>query len=155
MRTLGGYTRMHKGTDFGAPTGTPIMAAGDGKITHRGTKGGYGNTIIIQHGGNITTLYAHLSKFNRKVKYGSRVKQGQVIGYVGQSGLATGPHLHYEYRRNGVHLNPRTVKLPDAAPINANLKDDFLAKAEPLLELLDKPAGVIALENGSNKVGTY
>ena len=107
-------------------------------------KSGYGNVVILQHGGNITTLYAHLSKFNRQVKLGSRVKQGDIIGYVGQSGLATGPHLHYEYRKNGVHMNPRTVKLPDAAPIDAALKDDFLEKAQPFLGMLDEEKGLIA-----------
>jgi murein DD-endopeptidase MepM/ murein hydrolase activator NlpD len=136
--------RAHKGVDYAAAGGTPVMAAGDGKIIHRGKKGGYGNTVIVQHGGNITTLYAHLSKFNRKAGNGSRVKQGQVIGYVGQSGLATGPHLHYEYRKNGAYLNPRTVKLPDAAPIDAALKEDFTRKAQPFLGMLDGGPGLIA-----------
>jgi murein DD-endopeptidase MepM/ murein hydrolase activator NlpD len=131
--------RAHKGVDYAAANGTPVMAAGDGKVIFRGTKGGYGYTVILQHGGNITTLYAHLSKFNRKATIGSRVKQGQVIGYVGQSGLATGPHLHYEYRKNGVHMNPRTVKLPDAAPIDSALLADFRQVAEPLLGRLDRP----------------
>ena len=120
------------------------MAAGDGKVIFRGVKGGYGNTIILQHGGNITTLYAHMSKFNRQVRNGTRVKQGQVIGYVGQTGLASGPHLHYEYRKNGVHMNPRTVKLPDAAPIDASLRSDFERKAAPLLGKLDLAPGMIA-----------
>ena len=136
--------RAHKGVDYAAATGTPILAAGDGKVIHRGKKGGYGYTVILQHGGNITTLYAHMSKFNRNVRLGTRVKQGQVIGYVGQSGLASGPHLHYEYRKNGVHLNPRTVKLPDAAPIDAALKDDFVRKAQPFLVMLEKGPGLIA-----------
>jgi murein DD-endopeptidase MepM/ murein hydrolase activator NlpD len=136
--------RAHKGVDYAASNGTPIMAAGDGKVIFRGTKGGYGNTIIVQHGGNITTLYAHMSKFNRQARNGGRVKQGQVIGYVGQSGLATGPHLHYEYRKSGVHLNPRTVKLPDAAPIDPALKSDFMQSAEPLLGKLSLSPGMIA-----------
>jgi murein DD-endopeptidase MepM/ murein hydrolase activator NlpD len=136
--------RAHKGVDYAAASGTPVMAAGDGKIIHRGKKGGYGNTVIVQHGGNITTLYAHLSKFNRKAGNGSRVKQGQVIAYVGQSGLATGPHLHYEYRKNGANLNPRTVKLPDAAPIDAALKEDFTRKAQPFLGMLDGGPSLIA-----------
>jgi murein DD-endopeptidase MepM/ murein hydrolase activator NlpD len=139
--------RAHKGVDYAAASGTPVMAAGDGKIIHRGKKGGYGNTVIVQHGGNITTLYAHLSKFNRKAGYGKRVTQGQVIAYVGQSGLATGPHLHYEYRKNGAYLNPRTVKLPDAAPIDAALKDDFTRKAQPFLGMLDAGPGLIAKSN--------
>jgi murein DD-endopeptidase MepM/ murein hydrolase activator NlpD len=129
--------RAHKGVDYAAPHGTPIKAAGDGKIIFRSTKGGYGKTVILQHGGNITTLYAHMSNFNRHARNGSRVKQGQIVGYVGQTGLASGPHLHYEYRKNGAHLNPRTVKLPDAAPINPDFKADFMEVADPLINRLD------------------
>jgi murein DD-endopeptidase MepM/ murein hydrolase activator NlpD len=129
--------RAHKGVDYAAPSGTAVKAAGDGKVIYRGVKGGYGNTVILQHGGNITTLYAHMSNFNRKARLGTRVRQGQTIGYVGQSGLATGPHLHYEYRKNGVHKNPRTVNLPDASPINPAFKDDFLRVAQPLISVLD------------------
>jgi len=135
--------RAHKGVDYAAPTGTPIKAAGDGKIIHRGRKGGYGNAVIIQHGGNITTLYAHMSRFS-KARIGSRVRQGDIIGYVGATGLATGPHLHYEYRRNGVHLNPRTVKLPDAEPINAEYLPEFKKAAGPLLKQLDNERTLVA-----------
>jgi len=137
--------RAHRGVDYAAPTGTPIKAAGDGKIIHRGRKGGYGNTIIVQHGGNITTLYAHMSKFGR-ARVGTRVRQGEVIGYVGATGLATGPHLHYEYRRNGVHLNPRTVKLPDAEPINSDYLVEFRKAATPLLEQLESTRTLLAAE---------
>ena len=144
--------RAHKGIDYAAANGTPVMAAGDGKIIFRGRKGGYGNAVIVQHGGNITTLYAHLSKFNGTARYGNRVKQGQVIGYVGQSGLATGPHLHYEYRKNGVYLNPRTVKLPDAAPIDPAFKDDFIRTSKPLLGKLSKTPGMIAK---ASNISTY
>lgn len=129
--------RPHRGVDYGAPTGTPIKAAGDGKVIFRGRKGGYGNTVILQHGGNITTLYAHMSKFNRKATIGKRVKQGQVIGYVGATGTVTAKHLHYEYRVNGVHHNPRTVKLPKADPIPARYRDAFMVSAQPLLSRLD------------------
>jgi murein DD-endopeptidase MepM/ murein hydrolase activator NlpD len=129
--------RAHKGVDYAASHGTPIKAAGDGKVIFRGKKGGYGNVVILQHGGNITTLYAHMSNFDRKARNGTRVKQGQVVGYVGQTGLASGPHLHYEYRRNGVHKNPRTVSLPDAAPIDPKLKEDFQRTAAPLITQLD------------------
>jgi murein DD-endopeptidase MepM/ murein hydrolase activator NlpD len=129
--------RAHKGVDYAAAHGTPVKAAGDGKIIFRGKKGGYGNAVILQHGGNITTLYGHLSNFNRQARNGSRVIQGQVIGYVGQTGLASGPHLHYEYRKNGVHKNPRTVPLPKAEPIDPALKADFLRTAAPLINRLD------------------
>jgi len=132
-----GKKRPHRGVDYAAKTGTPIKAAGDGKLIFRGRKGGYGNTVVLQHGGNITTLYAHLSKFRRGVSSGSRVKQGQIIGYVGATGLATGPHLHYEFRINGAHRNPLTVKLPDAEPIPARYKSDFQQQSRQLLAQLD------------------
>lgn len=92
--------RAHQGVDYAAPKGTPVKASGDGKIIFRGWKGGYGNTIIVQHGGNVTTLYGHLSRFAGR-GYGSRARQGDIIGYVGATGLATAPHLHYEYRKMG------------------------------------------------------
>ncbi|MEJ2273565.1 MAG: peptidoglycan DD-metalloendopeptidase family protein [Woeseiaceae bacterium] len=129
--------RAHRGVDYAAPRGTPIKAAGDGKVIFRGNKGGYGRVVILQHGGNITTLYAHLSNFAAKARLGSRVRQGQTIGYVGKSGLATASHLHYEYRLNGVHRNPRTVSLPDAEPIAEQYRERFLAQAAPILEELE------------------
>ena len=129
--------RPHRGVDYAAATGTPIKASGDGKVTWRGTKGGYGRTIIIQHAGIYTTLYAHMSKYNSKVKKGSRVKQGQVIGYIGSSGLATGPHLHYEFRTNGVHKNPLKVKLPNAQPLNKEQMEEFKPVAKTIIELLE------------------
>ena len=128
--------RAHRGVDYAAPRGTPIRAAGDGKVIFRGQKSGYGNTIILQHGGNITTLYAHMSRFAQP-RVGSRVRQGQTIGYVGATGLATANHLHYEYRLNGVHRNPRTVELPQADPIDARYRERFLAAVEPILEELE------------------
>ncbi len=130
--------RAHRGVDYAAPRGTPIMAAGDGRVIFRGVKGGYGNTIILQHGGNITTLYAHMSSFARSAQNGTRVRQGQTIGYVGSTGLATGAHLHYEYRLNGVHRNPRTVSLPQAEPIDEQYRERFLASVGPILEELDE-----------------
>lgn len=137
--------RAHRGVDYAAPTGTPIKAAGDGKIIFRGRKGGYGNAIEIQHGGNITTLYAHMSRFAKR-GVNSRVRQGDVIGYVGATGLATAPHLHYEYRLNGVHRNPRTVELPQADPIKEEYREDFLAKSAPILdELLQYKRTQVAL----------
>jgi len=130
--------RAHRGVDYAAPRGTPIKAAGDGKVIFRGNKSGYGKVVIVQHGGNITTLYAHMSSFAAKARVGSRVRQGQTIGYVGMTGLATANHLHYEYRLNGVHRNPRTVSLPDAEPIKAEYRQQFLTEAAPILEELEK-----------------
>ena len=129
--------RAHKGTDYAARTGTPIKAAGDGRVTLAGRKGGYGNTVVLQHGNNITTLYAHMSRFAKGVRSGKYVKQGQVIGYVGSTGLATGPHLHYEFRVNGVHRNPVTVKLPDAAPIPKSEMARFKAATATTLAQLE------------------
>jgi murein DD-endopeptidase MepM/ murein hydrolase activator NlpD len=130
--------RAHRGVDYAAPRGTPIKAAGDGKVIFRGTKSGYGKVVILQHGGNITTLYAHMSGFAAKARIGTRVRQGQTIGYVGMTGLATANHLHYEYRLNGVHRNPRTVSLPDAEPIAEEYRQQFLTEAAPILEELEK-----------------
>lgn len=130
--------RAHRGVDYAAPRGTPIKASGDGKVIFRGTKSGYGKTVILQHGGNITTLYAHMSGFAAKARIGSRVRQGQTIGYVGATGLATANHLHYEYRLNGVHRNPRTVDLPDAEPIAEKYRERFFTEAAPILEELEK-----------------
>ena len=129
--------RPHRGVDYAAPHGTPIKASGDGKVIFRGVKSGYGNTVILQHGGNITTLYAHMSRFASNARIGQRVRQGQTIGYVGKTGLVTGVHLHYEYRLNGVHRNPRTVELPQADPIAEQYRDRFLAQADPLLKELE------------------
>lgn len=128
--------RAHRGVDYAAPTGTPIKAAGDGKVQVRGTQGGYGNVVILQHGGNITTLYGHLSRFAQP-RVGHRVRQGEIIGYVGSSGLATGPHLHYEYRVAGVHRNPRTVELPAADPVPATLRASFERATARLWRQLD------------------
>lgn len=129
--------RAHKGVDYAAPNGTPIKAAGDGKVIFAGRKSGYGNCIILQHGGNITTLYAHMSRFSQLGRVGKRVNQGQIVGYVGATGLATAPHLHYEYRVSGVHRNPRTVTLPQANPVNAKYRDDFNVKADAMMSQLD------------------
>ncbi|MFL1466465.1 OapA family protein [Marinobacter sp. HN1S83] len=109
--------RPHEGTDYAAPPGTPIKAAGNGRVHFAGWKGGYGRTVILSHGDNITTLYAHMSRLGKGIGNGSRVKQGETIGYVGSSGMVTGPHLHYEFRKNGAPRNSRTVDLPDAKPV--------------------------------------
>lgn len=130
--------RAHKGVDYAAPTGTIIKAAGDGKVSFVGTKGGYGRVVILEHGGGISTLYGHMSRFVKGLRNGRRVAQGETIGYVGSSGAATGPHLHYEYRLNGVHKNPRTVPLPDAEPIPIAYMPEFQARAGTLLAELDR-----------------
>ena len=129
--------RAHKGVDYAAPRGTPIKSTSNGKIIFRGKKGGYGNTIIVQHGTKYSTLYAHMSKFRSGLKKGSRVKQGQIIGYVGSTGLATGPHLHYELRINGVHRDPLRAKLPGAEPLEKKYREDFQKKAGALIAQLD------------------
>jgi murein DD-endopeptidase MepM/ murein hydrolase activator NlpD len=129
--------RAHKGVDYAAATGTPIKATGDGKIVFRGRKGGYGNAIVIQHGTRYSTLYGHMSKFRSGLATGSRVRQGQIIGYVGMTGLATGPHLHYEFRINGVHRDPLRVKLPGADPLAEKYRADFDNKAGALMAQLD------------------
>jgi murein DD-endopeptidase MepM/ murein hydrolase activator NlpD len=143
--------RSHKGVDYAAPTGTPVKATGDGKVTFRGRKGGYGKVVFIEHAGRYTTVYGHLSKFSSRAKNGSRVKQGQVIGYVGQTGLATGPHLHYEFRVDGVHRNPLTVKLPKSAPLPKSQLATFQEQAEPLLARLDKLGSTMLAEADTNR----
>ena len=124
--------RAHKGIDYAAPRGTPVKAAGDGKVIFAGNKGGYGRVVIIKHGQNYSTLYAHLNSYAKGVRSGKRVRQGQTIGYVGSSGLATGPHLHYEFQVNGVHRNPLTVPLPKARGIPDNERKEFLVYANKL-----------------------
>jgi murein DD-endopeptidase MepM/ murein hydrolase activator NlpD len=131
--------RAHRGIDFAAPTGTPIKAAGVGRIVSRGRNGGYGNAIVLAHSNGVTTLYGHMSRFARGLSIGDRVQQGQVIGYVGMTGLASGPHVHYEYRVNGVHKNPAKVTIAKADPIPAKLMDDFKAQTAPLLARLHAP----------------
>jgi len=128
--------RSHKGVDYAAARGTPIRASGDGKIIFAGKKGGYGRLIVIRHGGRYTTAYGHLHRYAKGARSGKKVKQGQIIGYVGSSGLATGPHLHYEFRVNGVHRNPLTVKLPEAQPVNAAFLDNFNENTEVYLSML-------------------
>ena len=125
--------RGHMGTDYAAPTGTPVHAAGDGRVSFEGTRGGYGNAVVLLHSSSVSTLYGHMSRFARNIHLGSHVNQGDVIGYVGMTGLATGPHLHYEYLINGVHMNPQTVRLPGAAPLPAQAMSRFRSATAPLL----------------------
>ncbi|MGJ0431671.1 peptidoglycan DD-metalloendopeptidase family protein [Methylobacter sp.] len=130
--------RAHKGVDYAARTGTPVKTTGDGEVIFSGRKGGYGQVVIIKHGDHYETLYAHLSNFKKGLQVGSHVKQGDVIGYIGQTGLATGPHLHYEFHVDGVYRNPETVKLPNSLPIGENLLADFKSQTQPLLAQLNQ-----------------
>ncbi|MGA9854971.1 MAG: peptidoglycan DD-metalloendopeptidase family protein [Gammaproteobacteria bacterium] len=145
--------RPHYGVDYAAPTGTPIVAAGDGYIVFRGQKEGFGRCIIIRHGGGYSTLYAHMSRFRSGLHIGSRVKQEQVIGYVGESGEATGPHLHYQIMVDGVPRNPRTVKLPSAEPLLAKYRPDFTRTLTTLLaEMSNGGVTRVASTNSSSTV---
>ncbi len=130
--------RKHTGVDFAAPRGTRVNSTGDGKVTFVGTRGGYGRVVEIQHGNRYSTLYAHLSKFAPKLKVGDPVKKGQEIGNVGRTGLATGNHLHYEFRVDGVHRDPLTITLPKKSPIPDSNKRHFLAHAKEMLKLMDQ-----------------
>lgn len=135
--------RAHKGVDYAAPNGTLIKAAGDGRVQFIGNKGGYGRVVVLEHGGGVSTLYAHMSRF-AGLRQGQRVQQGQAIGYVGASGAATGPHLHYEYRVHGLHKNPRTVKLPDASPLPGSYRAEFTQKAQTMLAQLERGVRTVA-----------
>jgi murein DD-endopeptidase MepM/ murein hydrolase activator NlpD len=128
--------RAHKGVDFAAPMGTAVHAAGNGKVTFAGRQNGYGNVVILQHAGANSTLYAHLSRFAAGMSPGTRVAQGTIIGYVGQTGWATGPHLHYEFRVNSVQRNPMTIALPDAPSLAAADRPAYLASIAPLIDAL-------------------
>ncbi len=120
-----GYTKMHTGTDFAAPSGTPIMASGDGKVTKAGWCGGGGNCVKIKHNSKYQTVYAHMSKFGKGIKKGTRVKQGQIIGYVGSTGMSTGPHLHYEVIENGRKINSQKLKLPSGKILKGEERKKF------------------------------
>ncbi|MFN7662801.1 MAG: peptidoglycan DD-metalloendopeptidase family protein [Alphaproteobacteria bacterium] len=121
-----GYTKMHQGVDFAAPMGTPILAAGNGSIKKRGYLGSYGNYILIQHNKNYASAYAHLSKFAKGLSTGSRVSQGQIIGYIGRTGRATGPHLHYEVHYKGKPVNPHKIQMPSQRNLRGSQYHDFL-----------------------------
>ena len=132
--------RAHKGTDYAAPTGTPIRATSDGRITRASRYGSFGNLVTIKHSGGFETKYAHLSRFASGISRGDRVRQGEVIGYVGATGGATGPHLHYEFLVNGIHQNPRTIldKLPKAESIHPDEMALFSEQAKKLLDQFDE-----------------
>jgi murein DD-endopeptidase MepM/ murein hydrolase activator NlpD len=129
-------TRPHRGVDYAAASGTPVKAAGDGKISFAGKQNGYGNVVIIDHGRGYQTLYAHLKGFAKGTNRGARVQQGKIIAYVGQTGWATGPHLHYEFRINGTHKNPVTVKLPNDDPMPKNDLKNYLPYAKQVVTTL-------------------
>ena len=131
--------RPHRGVDYAAPTGTPVYATGDGTVIHRGWKGGYGRVVFIRHGTRYTTVYAHLSRYARGLRVGSKVTQGQIIGRVGRSGVATGPHLHYEFRIDGVHRNPVKVRFPSLNPLRYAELADFRQQTWPMLISLGMP----------------
>ena len=123
-----GFNKMHRGTDFAAPKGTPVMASGDGKIIRARWCGGGGNCIKIKHNSTYSTVYAHLSKFASGIKEGTRVKQGRIIGYVGSTGMSTGPHLHYEVIENGKKINSQKLKLPSGKTLTGKNRELFEVK---------------------------
>ncbi len=127
-----GYTKMHRGADFGAPRGTPIMAAGNGVVEVAGRNGAYGNYIRIRHTSEFKTAYAHMKGFAKKIRKGARVKQGQIIGYVGTTGRSTGPHLHYEVHKNGRQINPLSVKLPAGRKLGGKMLAEFRQQVEKI-----------------------
>lgn len=139
--------RAHTGVDYAASTGTPVKSTGDGTIVYQGTKGGYGQVVMVDHGQGYTTLYAHLSNFQKSLQDGDSVKQGQVIGYVGRTGLATGPHLHYEFLVDGVHHDPLTAKMTSAIPINKSLLAHFKIQTRPLLAQLEEAKTTMLAKN--------
>jgi murein DD-endopeptidase MepM/ murein hydrolase activator NlpD len=147
-----GYSRMHKGLDYSAPTGTPILAAGDGTISSvKSITRGYGKHITIKHNGTYSTMYAHLSKFGKGIKPGMKVAQGQVIGYVGATGLATGPHLHYEVRENGKQVNPSKISFPKSQPLAgrelARFKQSISMYETVVAEILERKQVQVAKAN--------
>jgi len=134
--------RPHHGLDYSAPTGTPVSSIGDGTVTYKGWKGGYGNLVEIRHKNGFKTRYGHLSRFAKGVSSGSRVKMGEIVGYVGSTGLSTGPHLHFELHKDGSPINPMKVKLPRAPSIKTACLKEFKAQGDSL---------VASLQSGLNK----
>ncbi|NJN45247.1 MAG: peptidoglycan DD-metalloendopeptidase family protein [Candidatus Competibacteraceae bacterium] len=132
-----GVKRPHRGVDYAAPLGTPVWAAGDGTVEFVGRQGGYGKVVILRHGRRYSTLYGHLSRFPSGLSKGNSVSQGEIIGYVGSTGLATGAHLHYEFRVDGRHINPVTAELPGPEPMGRTQLADFRAKTEHLVAQLN------------------
>ncbi len=146
--------RAHKGVDYAAARGTPVRATADGSVQFSGNQGGYGRVIILRHGNQQSTVYAHLERFAQNIRSGGRVKQGQIIGYVGSSGLASGPHLHYEFRINGQHKDPLKVKTTPADPIPAAEMAAFLSEAGKRVAMLDSYASNTAVARNDHKSAT-
>ena len=150
MHPILGYSAFHKGVDFGAPSGTPIQAAGDGVVEMSGWFGGYGNYVRLKHNGEYSTAYAHLSRYAPGIKEGARVKQGQIVGYVGTTGRSTGAHLHYEVLRRGAQINPMGVKFPTGRKLDGielvafkrirGEVDHLLSTAAVAVQLAARPA---------------
>jgi len=136
--TYFGFMRAHTGVDYAAPTGTVVRATAVGRIAAIGWNGGYGRTIIVEHGGAYSTVYAHLSRYRANLREGRRVEQGEVIGYVGSSGLATGPHLHYEFRVDGQHRDPLNYQASDSELIETTKHAEFLSTARVWAAELDR-----------------
>ena len=148
-----GRMRMHKGVDYAAGTGTPIQAAGDAWVEFVGRKGGYGNAVILNHGGGKTTLYGHMSRF-AGIRSGQRVAQGTIIGYVGSTGMSTGPHLHYEFRINGVHMNPLKMTLPPPEPLNGTALAAFKHETRRALDKIREVEDVVFQLDDGNRVAS-
>jgi murein DD-endopeptidase MepM/ murein hydrolase activator NlpD len=137
-----GKVRMHKGVDYAASTGTPIMAAGDARVASVGWQGGYGRAVVLDHGRGYSTLYGHMSRFGN-IRAGQRIPQGTVIGYVGSTGLATGPHLHYEFRVNGVHRNPLSITMPPPEPLSGTALAQFRNQTSVALARIQEVENII------------
>jgi murein DD-endopeptidase MepM/ murein hydrolase activator NlpD len=142
MHPIARQWREHRGVDYAAPTGTPVRATSDGVVSFAGRQGGYGNVIELEHRGDVSTLYGHLNGFAATVRKGTRVNQGDVIGYVGSTGWSTGPHLHYEFRVKGVYKDPLTVALPEAAPIDVREASRFAISAAANAQRLQLAQGM-------------
>ncbi|HEU0305818.1 MAG TPA: M23 family metallopeptidase, partial [Lysobacter sp.] len=143
-----GRMRMHKGVDYAARPGTPIMAAGDARVASAGWQGGYGNAVVLDHGRGYTTLYGHMSRIG-KIKRGQRIAQGTVIGYVGSTGMSTGPHLHYEFRINGVHRNPLSITMPPPEPLRGPALAQFRQQTSVALARIRKVENIIYADVGN------
>ena len=152
LHPIHGITKPHRAIDYAAPMNTPVKVTSDGVVSFVGYQKGYGKVIYVKHKNNITTVYAHLNRYSKNLQRGSHVEKGNIIGFVGMTGYATGPHLHYEFRVNGVHKNPLTVKLPRGKPIPSSELTRFRQKTKPLLAKLKNLSDeAIAMEKSGSK----